>query len=169
MSNKVGNLPANLYLVSYAKRYDGIVETTPNRGPEIDQMKISTLGKVDDNPWCAVFAWYCIKQTEIATQTKCQLRMSALVQNVWSLNPVDYRVVSPQPGDLILWNFAGTSAGHMGIVIDFPVSGRVNTIEGNTSPAKSIDREGDGVYIKNRSLTGSTTMRVMGFLRPFKS
>ena len=62
-----------------------------------------------------------------------------------------------------------TTSGHVGIVIrllpDSINGSRVETIEGNTGNGAGVVREGDGVYRRVRSLAGSDTMKVKGFLR----
>lgn len=158
----------SLYLANYAKRYVGTTETSPNRGPEIDLFKLATAGKVDALPWCATFIWYCIKKTEMECGVKSPLVMGPHVMSIWEKSPVQCRVKKPIIGDLVVWNFLGTTSGHMGVIAGFPkAAGKIITIEGNTSPSSSVDREGDGVYEKVRSMAGSASMPVVGYLRPF--
>jgi len=60
-----------------------------------------------------------------------------------------------------------TSAGHVGIVVDVTSDGTLVTIEGNTSSEESVQREGDGVWLKRRRNLNDPRgqMQVKGFLK----
>jgi hypothetical protein len=66
-------------------------------------------------------------------------------------------------------NGVETASGHTGIVMSISVDGKsMTTIEGNTGAGGTIERNGDGCYRKVRSVSGSKTMRVVGFIYPFE-
>jgi hypothetical protein len=60
-----------------------------------------------------------------------------------------------------------TSSGHVGIVVGVNSDGSILTVEGNTSPGDVVQREGDGVWLKQRRYLNEPkgTMQVKGFLR----
>ena len=82
------------------------------------------------------------------------------------------RLADPEPGCLIVWrkfkNNQPTPSGHVGIVVEVLDGGKVRTIEGNTGAGVGVKRDGDGVFAKERSVTGFGDMRVRGFLRVFE-
>lgn len=79
----------------------------------------------------------------------------------------------PEPGATFFMRLGDSWKGHEGICSSGVINGRFNTIEGNTSPAAgssaALDREGDGVYAKNRALNltkSSSILYLVGFLPP---
>jgi hypothetical protein len=69
---------------------------------------------------------------------------------------------SPLPGDLVFYNWDGGYSDHVGIVEKVLTGGRIQTIEGNTSPGQSGSQSnGGGVYRRTRTMAG-----VVGFGRP---
>ena len=112
------------------------------------------------------FIQFCIKEIENKYGIKCLLHKSEGCLDVF-FKSQQKTVKEPQVGDLIIWRFGATQKGHVGIINKILENGRVETIEGNTSDSNSVDRNGDGVYLKNRSSKGTEEMRVLGFIRVF--
>lgn len=69
---------------------------------------------------------------------------------------------TPQAGDIIFFTTSGTSACHVGIVVSVG-SGKVNTVEGNTSGASTLVSNGGGVFQKSYYLTSTY---ILGYGRP---
>lgn len=160
-------------LIAEAGRWVGVHETSPNDGPEIEIFQKAIGGAATRQSWCADFAMYCIKQVDQKLSGHATwLFVSQACMSIWNNSPMVARVqgLAVQPGDLMVWqhwNAQGpTPQGHIGIVEKVLGPGQFATIEGNTSESPNVvDREGDGVYRKVRSVGGSSTMRVKGFLR----
>lgn len=161
-------------LVHEASRWVGVTEQGGNNKGQIIEMFQATVGKAVQESWCLSFVQYCLKQVD-GLYGDCKLgpnpigvypRIEACVP-FWKAIPANQRG-SPRPGMLVFWEHtkAGvrTGLGHTGIVVEVPNDLKVITIEGNTSPAAGIQREGDGVYRKERPLTDVGDMKLLGFL-----
>lgn len=159
----------NLELMNECAKWIGTKEDKTkgdNKGKEVEMFQKAVDGVAAGEPWCCAFIQFCIKQIEEKHKIECLVYKSEHCMTVFR-NSSPKVVKVPQPGDLIVWRMGNTAAGHIGIITKILPNGRVETIEGNTSDSTSVDRNGDGVFAKNRSLTGSDSMRVMGFIRPF--
>lgn len=159
----------NLLLVEEATKWLGVIEDKhkgDNKGVEVELFQKAVDGKAQGESWCMAFVQYCIKQIEIEFKIQCLVYKSEHCLTVFR-NSQPKVVKEPQPGDLIIWRFGNTDKGHVGIIKEILPGKRVITIEGNTSDSQAVEREGDGVFEKNRSLLGSDQMRVVGFIRPF--
>lgn len=159
----------NLQLIEEAKKWIGVHEDKSkgdNCGKEVEMFQKAVDGKAQKESWCMAFVQFCIKQVEQKNKIQCLVFKSEHCLTVFRESQSKV-VKDPQPGDLIIWRFGNTSNGHVGIIEKLLGEGRCMTIEGNTSNSQSVEREGDGVFSKNRSLKGSEQMRVVGFIRPF--
>ena len=112
---------------------------------------------------------------------------SEWVWEIWNKTPAIFRTEIPVPGSLIVWLRSDggklTTNGHIGIVRGLnPVTGTVYTVEGNTGPnrlsgvagasggvgaGELVERNGDGVYLKERLSIATGDMQVQGFLNPW--
>lgn len=162
MSNKVQEL------IDIANTFVGTKEEGgDNRGPVVEQFQKIVDGVASQESWCMCFTQYCVKQIEKKYAVRSKLFKSEHCLTVWNKSPKEMRLVEPEPGCLIIWNFVGTNNGHCGIVRKVGKD-KVETIEGNTSgPSSEVVREGDEVAIKSRSKIGSKTMKVIGYLKVF--
>lgn len=145
--------------------FDGIVEEGSDNNGKIVGLLQSTIGKSESEPWCMALIQSAIAFIE-TFNCKSGVYPSEHCLTVWNKSVCEKPAI-PKAGDIVIWQFNGTSKGHAGVVLSVDKNG-MTTIEGNTGPlVKEIEREGDGVYKKLRSLQGSEKMRVVGFLRPF--
>jgi hypothetical protein len=153
-------------LVDVAKKYIGTIEVGgDNKGACIELFQKALDGKAQGEPWCAAFVCYCIKEIFDIYGVKSPLTLSELVKDLWEKNPRAQKAL-PQPGYIACWKFKGTSLGHTGIVVS-KRNGSFETVEGNTGKAPGIEREGDGVYLRQRTLRGSDNFILLGFLDPW--
>lgn len=136
-----------------------------NRGPMVELFQ-SVVSSPKGQSWCADFVQSCIAYVEAVKGVQSPLTDADFVLKLWDDNRAYHAVTPPRRGDLILWRFGDTIQGHCGIVLGGD-SLRYQTVEGNTSDSTGIDRNGDGVYPKNRAKGGSSTFRELGFLRAF--
>jgi hypothetical protein len=163
----------NEYLAAIASAFIGIKEQSENHGQMVDIFQSST--KTSGQPWCASFVWYCIDRVDLYQSyvepnlaTKSTATRSASVLSFW--NGSNHMRCDPKPGSVICYQmYRGgnpTVLGHCGIVLN--VAGdKLLTVEGNTTDVNSINREGDSVVLKHRSVYGSDTMRILGCIDPW--
>lgn len=161
-------------LIEVASFYVGVSEQAgrPNGGPNIEEFQKAYDGRAVGEPWCCSFICFCLKKVEDETGEKSPLSLSEHVLTLWHRNVAQQRS-SPMPGFLVVWRHGDGPSGHIGLVesVTPPKErkpGRLHTIEGNTgSDDKTIQREGDGVFRKERSLTKSGSMTLVGYLDPW--
>ena len=130
---------------------------------------------------CAGFSSYCIKTWGNVMKSAIDipgfkyssaLVLSESVCNFWFNNPVSFRIDKPEVGSLILWrrwvDGKASLQDHIGIVVNIVTDDVVQTIEGNTSSDNSNERDGDGVFLKNRHIKRNYgSLRPLGFLKVF--
>lgn len=114
-------------------------------------------------PWCAASCqyWADFAADALGVQNPLNdVRLEAYVQSYHDWAKAAGKLIDvehAQPGDLILYNFGGSRFDHIGIVLQPLHAGRIVSVEGNTSPgvgASAVERErdGDGVFVKVRTL-----------------
>ncbi|NJS09877.1 MAG: CHAP domain-containing protein [Microcoleus sp. CSU_2_2] len=154
-------------LLNVARSYIGVREQGGNnRGRQVEEFQ-KAIGGAAAEPWCMSFAQYCIKAAESETQANSQVPESEHCLTVWNGSPSQLRRSRPEPGSLVIWRHGNSTSGHVGIVEAVNSDGTFTTIEGNTSDSSGINREGNGVYRKQRDMDGEGNMRVVGFLKVF--
>jgi len=159
----------NLAVLEVARQYIGVREIGgPNRGPEVELFQKAVDGRATSEAWCMAFVQFSIKAVEDMHGIESRLHRSENCLAVWTRTPPELRLAinfPPGPGHIMIWNVPGTERGHAGIIMGRNTEGNFLTVEGNTNDAGS--REGDGVYVKTRTPTGSERFRVLGWLRAF--
>lgn len=138
-----------------------------NKGPMVEAFQV-TIGGACGESWCLSFVQALTAYVEERYNLVSNLPLTELCMNLWQNAPKDSKFVKekePQPGDLVVWQYGNTSKGHVGIVTANAFRA-IFTVEGNSSDSKNIDREGQGVFKKIRTKTGTTTMRLVGYVRP---
>ena len=141
-----------------------------NSGPMVELMQ-RTLGGADKEPWCMAAVQTWLAYAEEACSVVSPVYASEHCLTVWRNTPEAQRVkICPNPGAIIIWRHGNTDSGHTGITFSPVVGDSYEAIEGNTESGivgGRIERDGGGVYSTRRTLTGSDSMRVVGFLKPF--
>ena len=120
------------------------------------------------NYWCASFVSWCFyiaagKNKNKATSILLSLTRSADGMMRAFKNKNQFTTSNPQPGDIIF--FSGSrhaGANHVGIVTNVD-SGKVYTVEGNTSVGAGVVDNGGGVAEKSYALA---TSKILGYGRP---
>lgn len=165
-----------LAFIREAIKFIGVLEQTgQNDGPIIEQFQKAVGGRAYGQSYCMDFVQYCLQQVDKAhpASTTCVFESQSCLEvfnkspDYCRILPADFRKVVA--GDVVVWqhfkNGSATALGHCGIIIGLGSKGSFTTVEANTSSGTGISRDGDGVYKRVRSLAGSDTMRVKGFLR----
>ena len=164
-------------LIAEAKRWYGFTERDgDNRGQIVEAFQKAVDGKAQGEPWCMSFVQYCARQVDQMMAEVLKRPTSTHVLpatehclTCWFKSPVEAQFSEPEPGMIPIWRHGQSSSGHTGIVVSVEKdSGYMWTVEGNTGPSdKSVVREGDGVYLKRRSIEGTGRMKIVGFLKPW--
>lgn len=156
-------------LIEIARRFVGVHEDEQdNTGEMVERFQKEVDGKAQGEPWCMAFVQFCVAETTRKTGIRSNLYRSESCMETWNKSPVLMRRTKPEPGNIIIWRRSGTVVlGHAGIVVGISSPAVYQTIEGNTSRGFGIEREGDGVYLKKRTLTGTQIFIPVGFLQPF--
>lgn len=150
-------------VVRKAESHIGTTETGRNRGKMVNKY----LKSVDLGPgysWCAAFVRYVLDEANVAypnvrsaVATKYITRRSIKAKHVAKGYEEIY------PGWLVIWRKYSTWKGHIGIVVDWDGQSGT-TIEGNTSNSDyGSQRDGDGVWKRNRSITNYKAFRIVAF------
>jgi hypothetical protein len=158
---------ARTLFVLAAEACVGIVEKGANSGPMVSLIQ-DTVGGQDHVPWCMSLVQTCLAYAEVKTGKKSPIYVSEHCLSVWNKTKEEQRVkLTPLPGAIIIWQHGKSMSGHVGIVRGCDEK-LVLTVEGNTSSDNTkVQREGDGVYFKNRSKFSQGSMKVLGYLKPF--
>lgn len=159
----------NELLVTFAAQFIGVKESGHNAGAMVEKFQRAVDGKAEGEPWCAAFVQFCLKEVDKILGTKTAIYPSEHCLTIWNRTNEFYRAEKPEKGCLIIWhkfkNGMGTGLGHIGIVAKVLDQNTVETIEGNTSDALGMNRDGDGVFWKKRNIAPRDDFRVVGFLR----
>lgn len=85
----------------------------------------------------------------------------------WRKTPASKRVKKiPAPGAIIIWKNGNTDSGHTGLVLDYQgTNKKFKSLEANTGPDGG--RDGDGIYIKQRSKLKDGKLVIQGYIIPF--
>lgn len=166
-------------LINEASRWVGTLEQGQNKGQLVEMFQKAVDNKAVGEAWCLSFLAYCIKAVDKACKTMAgdiatdsQLAKTEHCMTLWNTSPVSHRSKVPKPGYLMIWQYykdgKPSSSGHVAVVKNIIDKFKVTTIEGNTSSAgNDVVREGEGVFEKTRFIEGTSTMKVVGFLRPW--
>lgn len=163
-NNESISKPANDYIarvIKIAQSYDGVRETSENRGPHINQW-LAELGIDFAAPWCMAFVQGCFRQAALEMGIEDPLKPdTAGVLDLWNRVPHGWRVsaLNGRAGDIMIMDHGG-GKGHTGIVTGYS-NGMYITMEGNTNDAGG--RDGDCVAEKYRRKYSGGQLR--GFVR----
>lgn len=146
-------------LVELAKKEVGVEEIGgTNCGPRVNEYKAATWLPPDQPwPWCAAFIdWLVMRAMEDSGKEFTFQRprtAGAWDLENWSMKQdgSTWTKLNPQagdiaPGDIVIFTFS-----HVGLAIDSPEKGVVQTVEGNSNAQGS--REGGGVWKQTRKLS----------------
>ena len=151
--------------------------TNHNDDPTIDRM-LAYLGLPPRLSWCAAFVIWNYKEAgcKLPRQGRCATLLRVCQANgirylVFDAEEVAMGIRRLQPGDMPIWahgriNAARDFNGHTGIILGQRNRTSFISREGNTMPSNAGDqREGGGVYDRQRGLGFGSSFRVVGFIR----
>lgn len=162
------------FLVAEAKRWVGVIEQSgDNKGQCVEMFQKACDGKAVSESWCMAFVQFCLKNVDdvsvkvFGAKGAHNLFVSEHCLTVWDKSPKSCQTNTPLVGSIAIWQMGSTMSGHTGIVVNAFGDGTFETIEGNTGPGAGVVREGDGVYLKKRSVKPAGNMKLLGFLLPY--
>lgn len=136
-----------------------------NRGLFVSEIQKTADGKASQEAWCmsTVQTWLAYVERKLGVVSPIVTSEHCLT--TWAKTPKSQRVkITPLPGAIIIWQHGTSQAGHTGIFTE--AKGKdMGTVEGNTGDGSF--RDGDGIYVRTRSMTKNGNMKVVGFLKPF--
>ena len=147
-----------------------------NRGPEIDTW-LKYLGLPMGQPYCAAFVVYNYHEAgyNLPRIGRCSLlwqrcRDNGLRYTTFTAEDVSFGIRRINPADAVIWrngNGPGQNwNGHAGLALDQINRAAFRSREGNTQPGNAgSQREGGGVYDRERPLGFGASFRVVGFIR----
>jgi hypothetical protein len=156
----------NALLLAAANACVGVHEDGGDNHGKLVELFQSSVGRPEGQSWCLDFLQAIISYVESKTGAISTLPATQSVLDLWNRAKHYNATARPMPGDLILWQHGTSEHGHCGMVVGADTL-RYQTIEGNTSDSTEIERNGDGVFMKNRAKGGSKTFVELGFLRVF--
>ncbi len=164
-------------LVHEAKKWQGFTEQGGNnKGQAVELFQKYVDGRAVGEPWCISFIQFCVNQVDemvdsffaMSINHRSQLHRTEHSLTMYRMHPENLHINQPEPGTIPIWQKGLTASGHGGIV-DFVLTDDRGfmSIEGNTGPGSKVEREGDGVFRKVRSLSTVGSFKLKGFLRPW--
>jgi hypothetical protein len=157
-------------LIQVALEYEGVSEIGgDNEGQQIEEFQRAVNGVASKEPWCMCFVQFCILKAVKLSGRLSRIYKSESVIETWMKSPRLMRRTEPEPGFIVMWQVGTKPIGHCGIVLSTLKEDQTfQTIEGNTGVGPQIERNGDGVYEKNRNrYPKGGSMSLLGFLDPF--
>ena len=150
-----------------AKEVLSVREDGSNRGTFVE-VYLKAVGLAPGNPWCMAFivlrlikaaaALGSVFPKEIPKTGSTVLFSDYGKKKGFWIRRADLELgrASLQPGDIVFYFFPSKGRiAHTGIVVDLADNKNFFTVEGNTSGGinDSVDRDGQGVYMKLRTLS----------------
>jgi len=151
--------------IDSARKYTYVREKKPNRSPEIDKWN-RNVGNPLGASYCGAFGYSMMKGC------KHPAVRSGLARNYYTKST--YRFTAEdvlrgkahvKKGDIIIWRRGSTVYGHFAFALKDWKGTSGWTIEGNTSSGRGSQYDGDGVFIRWRTIQPYNFFRIMGFVR----
>lgn len=152
-------------VLAFAVSQIGVMETSPNRGPEVDQyVKSVGLDPAGRFAWCVAFVYFCFEKAAKKLGRTNPMLKTAGVLDHW--NRAETKGASRitliraknnpaliKPGHIFVIDTGPAGgAGHTGLV-ERVIGGKLVTIEGNTNEGGS--RDGVGVFRRTQRTIAS--------------
>lgn len=149
--------------IDTALTYVHVRETGNNDGKEV-RMFLKSVGLGKGYSWCAAFISYCLKVTASKFPVRSAVARKFITKHSIKAQDVLLGKYTPKRGDLIIWQRGETPYGHIAGNVKTIARNLFQSIEGNTSSgAKGNQHDGNGVYIRLRSIQPSNYFRITHF------
>ena len=147
-------------IVITAESCIGVKESGNNRGVQVQKFQQSVNASIG-SPWCAAFIRYVLDKAGAGLiRVRSALAQDYIVKSSVKAKDVAKGYIKVKPGWLVIWKYADTYRGHIGIVKNWDKN-EGNTVEGNTGADGG--REGDGVYGKHRKIISYAQLHITHF------
>lgn len=135
-----------------------------NQGPWVKKF-LAEVGLPAGYAWCDAFQSY---EEHAAAGRKLPIESASVAQTFAEAQKLGWVVSRPLRGDLVLYDFDGDGQAndHIGIVVKVihlpSTKGKlfgsfvIQTVEGNTSSGAGSQSDGDGVYVRTRTVRPSS-------------
>jgi len=149
----------------------GVTEETGKNDGVIVESYLASIGLSKGNPYCAAGQYFCFSQAckDLAMDKKeipvARTGLAVTMFKIAKKKGVEVPY-SPSVHDLIVWVKPNGVNGHIERIVNIIDDDSVETIAFNTSNGKSgSQREGDGVFLRVRSITEKIgNMKVLGLI-----
>ncbi|GIV52407.1 MAG: hypothetical protein KatS3mg038_2928 [Candidatus Kapaibacterium sp.] len=146
-----------------ARNYLHVRETSPNCSRDIERF-LRSVGLPCGYAWCAAFVRYCLDAGSALFAVRSASARAYITRKSIAAKHVvkGYRTI--ERGWLAVWTHSQSWTGHIGF-IERPGNRTIVTIEGNTSSGDGVNRDGDGVYRRTRTIPiiASTRLQLRWF------
>jgi hypothetical protein len=172
-------------LIKRSQEFEGLVETVPNskwddpreagwqkdKSQKISNYMNRVKGWSPGAPYCAAavgaFVVMAMEDCKILPNKFLNNWTAHVMTNVRLLKSKNILSITPSLGSIWLAKYGHTDFGHTGVVLDIKGDTLI-TVEGNTSPGQtsdpSLQRAGDGIYVRKFNKNGRGSLRTQGFL-----
>lgn len=158
-------LDAHMMFVFAMEAMIGIKESGgDNKGKEVEGIQ-DTVGKPEKESWCMSTIQTAIAFVEVITYRNSPFPVTESCVKAYEKSLVKYK--NPKIGLVCIWIKERGPYGHTGAVSSVIDRNSFMSIEGNTGDGKEVEREGDKICSKSRSLHPSGKLQILGFLEPF--
>lgn len=154
-------------IIAEATKWIGIHEKKGEQSKSVNPFRKAVDNVADGEPWCAAFVGYCVRSVALRKKAKIGVHLSELSTDMWYKTPSHLRSKKPLPGSIVIWKYPNSVHGHTGFVASIK-GDKMLTIEGNTKAPGDKTISGTGVYSKSRSIYGTDSMPILGFVIPFE-
>lgn len=150
-----------------AQTFVGIKEATGhNDGIEVE-MFLQSVGRKKGDSWCSAFVSFCLQSADVK-EPKIRSGLARAFKKSKGLinaNDVLRGTKKVESGSIIGWEKGNMVFGHIGFTLTKWNKQYGITIEGNTSSGvKGSQSDGDGVYIRSRSIQPANYFRIKWFV-----
>jgi len=135
-----------------------------NSGPDVEAIQ-ETIGGHSKEAWCMGTVQTAVAFVEVVTGFSSKFPVTE--HCLTALEKSVIKLMNPKLGTVCIWQHGSTTNGHTGVVTCVLGPNEFETIEGNTGTGQGINRDGDGVYKRTRSLHSAGDMHIRAFLEPF--
>lgn len=150
-----------------AEKFVGTKEATGKNDGAVVEMFLQSVHRKKGDSWCAAFVSYCLTKAEIK-EPKIRsgfARDFKRSKNLILAADVLRGIKKIPKGSIVGWEKGNTIFGHIGFVFTDWNKQYGTTIEGNTSSGlKGSQSDGDGVYIRARSIQPANYFRIRWFV-----
>lgn len=161
------NIDIHLLFSNSLTVYQGIFEQGGNNRHEVIDRWNKRMGVPIGSAWCITYLCNVYLDVCEVQGIEPTMKVNAHVRSFFAQNKA---LVAKEikPGFIACLGLRGSDSGHAFGVLEKKAGWVVRTCEGNTSSAGSeVNRDGDGVYIKNRDVSDLGNFDLLGFIDPF--